>query len=91
MNNKLTKGTTMKKEILSLLNQAKQVYIYNGLLEDHFKSSKKELISLFKTRYKNQLSVKNKDGKIDTYYMNEFLTEFKNNISLNEHNQLFFN
>ena len=25
------------------------------------------------------------------YYMNEFLTEFKENIQLNEHNQLFFN
>tara|TARA_R110001606_G_C15006621_1_gene607875 strand:+ start:216 stop:488 length:273 start_codon:yes stop_codon:yes gene_type:complete len=81
----------MKKEILKLLNQAKQVYIYNGLLDYHFKSSKSELINLFKSRYKNQLNVKDKNGKIDTYYMNEFLTEFKENIKLNEHNQLFFN
>ena len=46
---------------------------------------------MFKSRYKNQLNVKDKNGKIDTYYMNEFLTEFKENIRLNEHNQLFFN
>ena len=81
----------MKKEILKLLNQAKEVYIYNGFLDDHFKSSKSELINLFKSRYKNQLNVKDKNGKIDTYYMSEFLTEFKQNIQLNENNQLFFN
>tara|TARA_R110000824_G_scaffold15816_1_gene66344 strand:- start:77 stop:322 length:246 start_codon:yes stop_codon:yes gene_type:complete len=81
----------MKKEILSLLNQAKEVYIYNNFLEDYFKSSKRELISLFKERYKKQLTVKNENGKHHTHYMNLFLTDFKDNISLNEHNQLFFN
>ena len=86
-----TDHISKKKAILKILNQAQQVFIYNNLLEYHFKSSKTEILQVFKNRYESQLTVKQSDGSLDFYYMNEFLDEFKDNCSLNEHNQLFFN
>ena len=86
-----TDHISKKKAILKILNQAQQVFVYNGILEYHFKTSKTELLHVFKTRYESQLTVKQSDGSLDLYYMNEFLDEFKDNCSLNEHNQLFFN
>ena len=85
-----TDHISKKKAILKILNQAQQVFIYNNLLEYHFKSSKAEILQVFKTRYESQLRIK-KDGSIDLYYMNEFLDEFKQNCSLNGYNQLYFN
>ena len=86
-----TDHISKKKAILKILNQAQQVFIYNNLLEYHFKSSKTEILQVFKNRYESQLTVKQSDGSLDLYYMNEFLDEFKDNCNLNEHNQLFFN
>jgi len=86
-----TDHISKKKAILKILNQAQQVFIYNNLLEYHFKSSKTEILQVFKNRYESQLTVKQSDGSLDFYYMNEFLDEFKQNCSLNGYNQLYFN
>ena len=81
-----------KKEILDILNKSQQVFIYNNVLDYYFKASKTELIQVFKKRYASQLDVKQTDGTLDFYYMNEFLDEFKDKCGLpNDDKQLFFN
>jgi len=90
----LTKNdhVSKKKEILDILNKSQQVFIYNNVLDYYFKASKTELIQVFKKRYASQLDVKQTDGTLDFYYMNEFLDEFKNKCgSPNDDKQLFFN
>ena len=43
-----------KKEILEKINKAKIVYIYNGHIDNYFKSSKSELMWHFRYLYKRQ-------------------------------------
>ena len=74
-----------KKEILSKINQTKIVYIYNGHIDNYFKSSKSELIWHFRHLYKRQKTEPNKN------YMTTFLDEFYNNINLNDNLELYFN
>jgi|TARA_B110000238_G_scaffold83520_1_gene91907 hypothetical protein len=90
---KITKSGTLnkKKEIMNILNQTQQVFVYNSVVDYHFKASKAEFVQLFKRRYASQLTVTQSDGSLDFYYMNEFLDEFKNNCNLNSYGQLFFN
>jgi hypothetical protein len=95
----LTKNdhVSKKKEILDILNKSQQVFIYNNVLDYYFKASKTELIQVFKKRYASHihtatLDVKQTDGTLDFYYMNEFLDEFKDKCgSPNDDKQLFFN
>ena len=73
----------MKKEILNKIKKAKTIHIYNGFMEMHFKISKTDFLYEFRARYKRQ--------KDYPEYMNEFLTEFNDNINLDEHGDLYFN
>ena len=73
----------MKKEILNKIKKAKTVHIYNGFMEMHFKISKTDFLYEFRARYKEQ--------KKYPENMEEMLTEFNDNISLNEHGDLYFN
>ena len=72
-----------KKEILEKINKAKIVYIYNGHIDNYFKSSKSELLWHFRYLYKRQ--------KTEPNYMNSFLKEFNDNINLNDNFELYFN
>ena len=76
---------TRKQEILSKINQAKIVYIYNGYIDNYFKSSKSELLWHFRNLYKRQKTEPSKN------YMISFLEEFYNHINLNDNLELYFN
>jgi len=73
----------MKKEILNKIKQAKTVYIYNGLLEMHFRISKTDFLYEFRARCKGQ--------KKHPGHMDEMLKEFNDNINLDDNLNLFFN
>ena len=72
-----------KKAILEKINKAKIVYIYNGHIDNYFKSSKAELLWHFRYLYKRQ--------KTHQTYMTEFLNEFYDNINLDDNLELYFN
>ena len=73
----------MKKEILNKIKQAKTVYIYNGLLEMHFRISKTDFLYEFRARCKRQ--------KDHPDYINSMLEEFNDNINMKDDLILYFN
>jgi len=82
------KNTHIKKEILNKINQSKSVYVYNGFTEFYFKTTKSDLLSIFRKQFKTM-----NNDKTDTMhnYFNSWIEEFNNAVSLNEDNELFFN
>jgi len=75
-----------RTEINKKIKSAKQVYIYNGWADDYFKSTKEELLNWFSYRYKRQV-----EGNHGQVYMDEFLKETEDNLTINENNILYFN
>ena len=82
------KNTYIKKEILNKINQAKSVYVFNGFTEFYFKTTKSDLLSIFRKQYKTM-----DNDKTDTMhnYFNSWIEEFNGAISLNEDKEIFFN
>ena len=82
------KNTNIKKEILNKINQAKSVYVFNGFTEFYFKTTKSDLLSIFRKQYKTMDN--DKTDRMHNYF-NSWIEEFNNAVSLNEDNEIFFN
>jgi len=79
-----------KKEIINKINKSKTIYVHNGFTEFYFKTTKYDLLYIFRKTYKSlNESVKNKTS--EKYYLDNYLEEFNNMIMINEENDLYFN
>jgi len=57
-----------KKEIINKINKAKTIYVHNGFTEFYFKTTKYDLLYIFRKTYKSlNESVKNKTS--EKYYL----------------------
>ena len=52
------KNTHTKKAILNKINQSKSVYVFNGFTEFYFKTTKSDLLSIFRKQYKTMANDK---------------------------------
>ena len=82
------KNKNIKKEILNKIKQAKSIWVYNGFSEFYFKTTKSDLLSVFRKQYNSM-----NNDKTDTMhnYFNSWIEEFNQNIRLDENSELFFN
>jgi len=79
-----------KKEIINKINKSKTIYVHNGFTEFYFKTTKYDLLYIFRKTYKN-LNESVKDKTTPKYYLDDYLKEFNNMIMINEENDLYFN
>ena len=75
------KNKEIKKEILDKIKQSKSVWVFNGFTEYYFKTTKGDILGVFRKSIK----------ACDKNYLNSFLNEFNLQTRLNENNELFFN
>lgn len=71
----------IKKQILDKIKRSNSVWIFNGFTEYYFKSTKSDILSIFRKLVKG----------CDKAYLTSFLNEFNEQVRLNENNELFFN
>jgi len=79
-----------KKEIINKINKSKTIYVHNGFTESYFKTTKYDLLYIFRKTYKS-LNESVKDKTTPKYYLDDYLKEFNNMIMINEENDLYFN
>ena len=72
--------TKLKKEITNKIKSVNIIYVYDCFTEYYLKTNKSQLLYVFNESLKNNVS-----DPIG------FLNDFKNKLSINENNELFYN
>ena len=74
----------LRKSIIDKINKASAVYVHNGFTEFYFKTSKSDLLHIFRQQYKNSNQPGNQLSLI------EWLKDFNDRATLTESNNLMF-
>jgi hypothetical protein len=74
----------LRKTILDKINKCNAVYVHNGFTEFYFKTTKSDLLHIFREQYKNSNKPENQLSLLG------WLNDFNERATLTESNNLMF-
>ena len=80
----MNKIQELKKQIINKINKAKNVYVYNGYTDFYFKTTKADLLHIFRKQYKST----NYEG--NNAYLLELVNDYNDRATLNDDGDLMF-
>jgi len=80
----MNKIQELKKQIINKINKAKNVCVYNGYTDFYFKTTKSDLLHIFRKQYKST-NYKGNDA-----YLLELVNDYNDRATLNDDGDLMF-